>query len=119
MFFRLLTMCTRHFGSVVTQTIRTYKTDQFPLLLIVMGKRTSNEVLNVIQGELQRNVFINFKKPCAGDFIFKNFSSGNTTVDELMMRLMGAMEIFTAQQQEDIKDEVQLKLVNLIRKSSV
>lgn len=76
---RLLTMCTRHFGSVVAQTIRTYKTDQFPLLLIVMGKRTSNEVLNVIQG--------------------------NTTVDELMMRLMGAMEIFTAQQQEDIKDE--------------
>ncbi|XP_068599366.1 FAS-associated factor 1 [Brachionichthys hirsutus] len=75
----LLTMCTRHFGSVVTQTIRTYKTDQFPLLLIVMGKRTSNEVLNVIQG--------------------------NTTVDELMMRIMGAMEIFTAQQQEDIKDE--------------
>lgn len=47
---RLLTMCTRHFGSVVAQTIRTYKTDQFPLLLIVMGKRTSNEVLNVIQG---------------------------------------------------------------------
>lgn len=34
-----------------------------------------------------------------------NFS-GNTTVDELMMRLMGAMEIFTAQQLEDIKDEV-------------
>lgn len=27
-----------------------------------------------------------------------------------MMRLMGAMEIFTAQQQEDIKDEVQLQL---------
>lgn len=37
--------------------------------------------------------------------------SGNTTVDELMMRLMGAMEIFTAQQQEDIKDEVQLQLI--------
>lgn len=37
------------------------------------------------------------------------FSSGNTTVDELMMRLMGAMEIFTAQQQEDIKDEVQFE----------
>nr|XP_026237782.1 FAS-associated factor 1 [Urocitellus parryii] len=30
---------------------------------------------------------------------------GNTTVDELMMRLMAAMEIFSAQQQEDIKDE--------------
>lgn len=27
-----------------------------------------------------------------------------------MMRLMGAMEIFTAQQQEDIKDEVQLNI---------
>ncbi|XP_059503913.1 FAS-associated factor 1 isoform X2 [Stegostoma tigrinum] len=76
---RFLSMCTRHFGSVVAQTVRTYKTDQFPLLLIIMGKRSSNEVLNVIQG--------------------------NTTVDDLMMRLMNAMEIFTAQQQEDIRDE--------------
>ncbi|XP_067846337.1 FAS-associated factor 1 [Heptranchias perlo] len=76
---RFLSMCTRHFGSVVAQTIRTYKTDQFPLLLIIMGKRSSNEVLNVIQG--------------------------NTTVDDLMMRLMNAMEIFAAQQQEDIRDE--------------
>ncbi|XP_078527431.1 FAS-associated factor 1 isoform X2 [Lissotriton helveticus] len=76
---RFLTLCTRHFGSVVAQTIRTQKTDQFPLFLIVMGKRSSNEVLNVIQG--------------------------NTTVDELMMRQMAAMEIFTSQQQEDIKDE--------------
>lgn len=44
-------------------------------------------------------------------FIIINFVNlhvllGNTTVDELMMRLMAAMEIFTAQQQEDIKDEV-------------
>uniref|UniRef100_UPI00398F0199 FAS-associated factor 1 isoform X3 n=1 Tax=Pristiophorus japonicus TaxID=55135 RepID=UPI00398F0199 len=76
---RFLSMCTRHFGSVVAQTIRTYKTDQFPLLLLIMGKRSSNEVLNVIQG--------------------------NTTVDDLMMRLMNAMEIFAAQQQEDIRDE--------------
>ncbi|KAM3915405.1 FAS-associated factor 1 [Leptodactylus fuscus] len=76
---RFLTLCTRHFGSVVTQTIRTQKTDQFPLFLIIMGKRSSNEVLNVIQG--------------------------NTSVDELMMRLISAMEIFSAQQQEDIKDE--------------
>ncbi|XP_077441173.1 FAS-associated factor 1 [Vanacampus margaritifer] len=87
---RLLTMCTKHFGSVVTQTIRTYKTDQFPLLLIVMGKRTSNEVLNVIQG--------------------------NTTVDELMMRLMGAMEIFTAQQQEDIKDEDEREAREMVKR---
>ncbi|XP_053287020.1 FAS-associated factor 1 [Pleuronectes platessa] len=87
---RLLTMCTRHFGSVVTQTIRTYKTDQFPLLLVVMGKRTSNEVLNVIQG--------------------------NTTVDELMMRLMGAMEIFTAQQQEDIKDEDEREAREMVKR---
>lgn len=49
-------------------------------------------------------------------FLFNNFNEmkfsclplllGNTTVDELMMRLMAAMEIFSAQQQEDIKDEV-------------
>ncbi|KAM9796782.1 FAS-associated factor 1 [Syngnathus typhle] len=87
---RLLTMCTRHFGSVVTQTIRTYKTDQFPLLLIVMGKRTSNEVLNVIHG--------------------------NTTVDELMTRLMEAMEIFTAQQQEDIKDEDEREAREMVKR---
>ncbi|XP_041134083.1 FAS-associated factor 1-like isoform X2 [Polyodon spathula] len=87
---RLLTMCTRHFGSVVAQTIRTYKTDQFPLLLIVMGKRSSNEVLNVIQG--------------------------NTTVDELMMRLMAAMDIFTAQQQEDIRDEDEREARELVKR---
>ncbi|MBN3318815.1 FAF1 factor, partial [Atractosteus spatula] len=87
---RLLTMCTRHFGSVVAQTIRTYKTDQFPLFLIVMGKRASNEVLNVIQG--------------------------NTTVDELMMRLMGAMEIFTAQQQEDIRDEDEREAREMVKR---
>ncbi|XP_066547736.1 FAS-associated factor 1 [Amia ocellicauda] len=87
---RLLTMCTRHFGSVVAQTIRTYKTDQFPLFLIVMGKRASNEVLNVIQG--------------------------NTTVDELMMRLMGAMDIFTAQQQEDIRDEDEREAREMVKR---
>lgn len=38
--------------------------------------------------------------------VFCLYDVGNTTVDELMMRLMGAMEIFTGQQQEDIKDEV-------------
>lgn len=109
-------MCTRHFGSVVTQTIRTYKTDQFPLLLIVMGKRTSNEVLNVIQGNSHfihrtiNSVFCNYheNKLFYCPLIFFS-NSGNTTVDELMMRLMGAMEIFTAQQQEDIKDEVKLE----------
>ncbi|KAB0358591.1 hypothetical protein FD754_002747, partial [Muntiacus muntjak] len=51
---RFLTMCNRHFGSVVAQTIRTQKTDQFPLFLIIMGKRSSNEVLNVIQGKAIR-----------------------------------------------------------------
>uniref|UniRef100_A0A8D2IPA8 FAS-associated factor 1 n=1 Tax=Urocitellus parryii TaxID=9999 RepID=A0A8D2IPA8_UROPR len=35
----------------------------------------------------------------------KDANRANTTVDELMMRLMAAMEIFSAQQQEDIKDE--------------
>lgn len=45
-------MCNRHFGSVVAQTVRTQKTDQFPLFLIIMGKRSSNEVLNVIQGKV-------------------------------------------------------------------
>lgn len=67
-------MCTRHFGSVVTQTIRTYKTDQFPLLLIVMGKRTSNEVLNVIQGKgyFVNEIYENINAALCNDgFIFQ------------------------------------------------
>uniref|UniRef100_A0A8C5EFX3 UBX domain-containing protein n=1 Tax=Gouania willdenowi TaxID=441366 RepID=A0A8C5EFX3_GOUWI len=70
--------------------VRTFLIYQFPLLLIVMGKRTSNEVLNVIQG--------------------------NTTLDELMMRLMGAVEIFTAQQQEDIKDEDEREAREMVKR---
>uniref|UniRef100_A0A672IGN8 UBX domain-containing protein n=1 Tax=Salarias fasciatus TaxID=181472 RepID=A0A672IGN8_SALFA len=87
---KLLTVCSRNFGNVVARTVRTNKTDQFPLLLIVMGKRTSNEVLNVIQG--------------------------NTTLDELLMKLMGAVEIFTAQQQEDIKDEDEREAREMVKK---
>ncbi|KAG7456801.1 hypothetical protein MATL_G00239710 [Megalops atlanticus] len=87
---RLLTMCTRHFGSVVSQSVRSYEKDQFPLLLIVMGKRASNEVLNIIQG--------------------------NTTVDELMMRMIGAMEIFKAQQQEDIRDEDEREAREMVKR---
>uniref|UniRef100_A0A3Q2XDC9 Fas (TNFRSF6) associated factor 1 n=1 Tax=Hippocampus comes TaxID=109280 RepID=A0A3Q2XDC9_HIPCM len=94
---RLLTMCTRHFGSVVTQTIRTYKTDQFPLLLIVMGKRKCCRFITC---------------PIVATLLL----SGNTTVDELMMRLMGAMEIFTAQQQEDIKDEDEREAREMVKR---
>lgn len=53
-------MCNRHFGSVIAQTIRTQKTDQFPLFLIIMGKRSSNEVLNVIQGKVHVRVEVKF-----------------------------------------------------------
>lgn len=76
-----------------------------------MGKRTSNEVLNVIQGKDSCVIGMcdGINAHCVIINWFIGFS-GNTTVDELMMRLMGAMEIFTAQQQEDIKDEVQLKI---------
>jgi len=76
-------MCTRHFGSVVTQTIRTYKTDQFPLLLVVMGKRTSNEVLNVIQGNYNfftsSTVYVSVfyvKRLNNTLFIFRQYDSG-------------------------------------------
>lgn len=42
-------------------------------------------------------------------FSYLSLLLGNTTVDELMMRLIAAMEIFSAQQQEDIKDEVSIE----------
>ncbi|KAJ8357707.1 hypothetical protein SKAU_G00205010 [Synaphobranchus kaupii] len=75
----LLTMCSRHFGSTVAQRVRSFETDRFPLLLIVMGKRTSCEVSHIIQG--------------------------NTTVDELMMKLMSAMDTFKTQQQDHAREE--------------
>uniref|UniRef100_UPI00358E441F FAS-associated factor 1 n=1 Tax=Myxine glutinosa TaxID=7769 RepID=UPI00358E441F len=76
---RLLSLCSRHFGSVAAQTLRAYSPEQFPLLLLISGKRNANEVISV--------------------------TTGNTTLDELMMRLMHAMDIFTEQQQQDIRDE--------------
>ncbi|KAJ8367154.1 hypothetical protein AAFF_G00330520 [Aldrovandia affinis] len=47
---RLLTMCTRLFGSGLAQTLRSFEADRFPLLLVAMGKRASSEVLHIIQG---------------------------------------------------------------------
>ena len=43
-------MCTRHFGSVAANTVRNFKPDELPLLLIISRNRATNEVVNVIHG---------------------------------------------------------------------
>ena len=48
--YRLLTMCTQHFGSVAANTVRNFKPDQLPLLLLISRTRSVNEVVNVIHG---------------------------------------------------------------------
>ncbi|KAI1883175.1 hypothetical protein AGOR_G00242510 [Albula goreensis] len=87
---RLLMMCTRHFGSAVSQKVSSFETDRFPLLLTVMGKRVSSEVLHTVQG--------------------------NTTVDELMMKLMGAMETFRIQQEEDMREEGEREAREMVKR---
>ena len=43
-------MCTRHFGSVAANTVRNFRPDELPLLLIISRNRGSNEVMQVIHG---------------------------------------------------------------------
>ncbi len=44
-------MCTQHFGSVATNTVRNFKPEQLPLLLLISRSRSINEVVDVIHGE--------------------------------------------------------------------
>ena len=49
---RLLSKCTQHFGSVAANTVREFSVDDMPLLLVISRNRGSNEVMQVIRGEL-------------------------------------------------------------------
>jgi len=65
---KLLTMVTRHFGSVAASTIRNFKADQLPVLIVITRQRGINEVSSVIQGK--------------------------STLDELMTNLIASHEVF-------------------------
>ncbi|XP_054764516.2 FAS-associated factor 1-like [Lytechinus pictus] len=76
---RLLTVCTKIFGSVTASTLKNLQQDKFPLLLLVMRIRSNTEVFSVLQG--------------------------NLSLDELMTSLIQAVDFFTEQQQADVVQE--------------
>ncbi|XP_038048541.1 FAS-associated factor 1-like [Patiria miniata] len=76
---RLLSTCTKMFGSVTTATVRNVNQDKFPLLLIVMRIRSNTEVFSILQG--------------------------NTSLDEMMTSLIHAVDMFTEQQKSEIEQE--------------
>ncbi|XP_053394113.1 FAS-associated factor 1-like isoform X2 [Mercenaria mercenaria] len=86
---RLITMATRHFGSVAANQIRSYKPDNLPVLLIISRSRATNEVVDVIRGDV--------------------------TVDELMSKLLQDQEVFSQQQQRDIAEEAEREARENIR----
>ena len=45
-------MATKHFGTIAANTVRNFKADQLPILLLISRSRGSNEVVNVIHGKL-------------------------------------------------------------------
>ncbi|KAH3697404.1 FAS-associated factor 1-like [Dreissena polymorpha] len=86
---RLITMATRHFGSVAANQIRSYKPDNLPVILIISRARATNEVVDVIRGDV--------------------------TVDELMSKLLQDVEVFQQQQQKDIVEEAEREARESIR----
>lgn len=86
---RLITMATRHFGSVAANQIRSYKPDNLPVLLIISRSRATNEVVDVIRGDV--------------------------TVDELMSKLLQDQEVFSQQQERDIAEEAEREARENIR----
>ncbi|KAH9523587.1 pre-rRNA processing and 40S ribosomal subunit assembly [Bulinus truncatus] len=76
---KFLQVATRHFGSVAATQMRSYSTDQLPSLLLISRSKATNEVIDVIQGHV--------------------------TLDEMMIRLMHAVEVFQGQREADINEE--------------
>jgi hypothetical protein len=50
-FCRLLGLCGRHFGSVAANTVRAFKPEELPLLLIISRNRGISEVVQVLHGK--------------------------------------------------------------------
>ncbi|XP_065834232.1 FAS-associated factor 1-like [Oscarella lobularis] len=78
---RLLEIVTKHFGSVVADTVENFKPDQLPVLLIVVKSRGGMDVFAVLQGHI----------------------SG----DELMANLMSACDAFQQAKEIDVKEEAE------------
>ncbi|CAL1547158.1 unnamed protein product [Lymnaea stagnalis] len=76
---RFVQAATRHFGSVAATQMRSYSADQLPSLLLISRAKATNEVIDVIQGHV--------------------------TLDEMMTRLIHAVEVFQEQKQADINEE--------------
>ncbi|XP_077981090.1 FAS-associated factor 1-like [Glandiceps talaboti] len=87
---KLLNWCTQHFGSVAASTVRSFRTDQFPLFLVIMKVRSNTEVFKVLQG--------------------------NTSLDELMTNLINAVDVFTEHQQSEMREETEREERELMKK---
>ncbi|KAI8509269.1 pre-rRNA processing and 40S ribosomal subunit assembly [Branchiostoma belcheri] len=78
---RFLGHISRQYGSLAAQTVRNYKADEYPLLMLVMRNRGASEVLKVVHG--------------------------NNTVDELMSTLINAVDVFTENQRVEMQEEAE------------
>ncbi|XP_002734494.1 FAS-associated factor 1-like [Saccoglossus kowalevskii] len=87
---KLLNWCTNHFGSVAATTVREFRTDQFPLLLVIMKIRSNTEVFSVLQG--------------------------NVTLDGLMTSLISAVDVFSEHQQSEIREEAEREARETMKK---
>ncbi|XP_070563690.1 FAS-associated factor 1-like [Ptychodera flava] len=87
---KLLNWCTQYFGSVAASTVRSFRTDQFPLFLVIMKVRSNTEVFRVLQG--------------------------NTSLDELMTHLINAVDVYTEHQQSEIREEAEREARETMKK---
>lgn len=114
-------------GSGITDTLRKLKKDEFPVLILAQGRGRSCDVTAIIQGQQRTSsiIFSPFLNYCLGksmvvvcyDFSLQTsifvycfqlafFNLGNSEVNELMAKLIHAVEAAEEQKQLDIKEEV-------------
>ncbi|GFN79067.1 fas-associated factor 1-like [Plakobranchus ocellatus] len=86
---RFIQTATRHFGSLAATQMRSYTQDQLPSLLLISRAKATNEVIDAIQGHV--------------------------TLDEMMTRLIHAVEVFQGQKQADIAEEREREARELIK----
>jgi len=67
---RLLSLCAGHLGSVAANTVRVFKPDQLPLLLIISRSRGIAEVVQVLHGTSVCLIFLITTAWWAHDFNF-------------------------------------------------
>jgi len=87
---RAVNMITRHFGSVASSTVKNVDVERFPVIALIYRLRGTTEIFRIFHG--------------------------NQTLDEVMSRLLSAVETYSSQLVSEVREEEQREARDAVKR---